>query len=255
MQTVVETAARKRSGTINVHRMPALKEVKLDRDEYKLAMDFYDKSVADSCGQAGKATAYGSKMSRILRYVASARLPEFDKSVWSESSLLDVGCGPGQFYSWLEAHVSRPMKYSGIDPNEGMVKLATERGVPNVSLGDVFDSDEKFDWIVANCIFASAFVDSWSENLGIVSRTIQQMWSRCNFGVCFDVVYGEDSKMIHDVQPGYHELQFKPMTILKIVERTMTKRIVVDRATSDRFFTVYAFKRPQLFERMSEENF
>lgn len=222
---------------------------------YKLAMEFYNRSIAANPDSPGKATAFGSKMSRVLRYYAAARLPFFDADSWQEKSVLDVGCGPGQFYNWLkEIAEAGEFSYSGIDPNQGMVNLAKKRGIDSVLCEDVFASDKQYDWIVANAIFISAFTENFYENQRIVEATIRKMWERCKYGMAFDLVLGEENSMLVNVDPKdpqYTELAFSPVWALDFC-KSMAKRVLVDSCTSYRFFTVYMYKRDQLYSRLSE---
>ena len=71
-------------------------------------------------------------------------------------------------------------------------------------------------------------------------------------GICFDCCYGHETKIVKDYEPGYDEFNFNPSYVQKLLGLMGVERYLIDKATSSRFFTVYAYKKPQLFERMNE---
>lgn len=222
-------------------------------EKYPDSMKFYNRRIEQAAGEPGKATAYGSKKSRLMRYYTAARMPFMDNDKWEGSSLLDVGCGPGHFRDWLAKEEISPKTYNGVDPNKGMIDLAEKRGVENVRHMDVFGVEGQFDWVVANCIFASAFSDRWVDNLDVFKKTVFKMWELCKYGMCFDVTHGESEGIVRDAdgEIGYNELTFSVPFVYGLL-RELGARIVIDKSSSTRYFVVYMFKRPQLFDRLTE---
>lgn len=86
------------------------------------------------------------------RDIQEIRFKELAKiGIEAGDSVLDVGCGFGDFKSWSEAQ-GRALDYTGIDLSPDLLAEATARH-PNGSFftGDLFDmlcADHSFDWVV-----------------------------------------------------------------------------------------------------------
>ena len=104
-------------------------------------------------GEDARSLNWGSRQSQERRFEVLASIGDL-----ANQSILDVGCGLGDFYRWL---VSRGIQtdYTGIDLTPGMVEKAASRNpsarfaVHNL-LGDTAPFQEKsFDFVFASGIF------------------------------------------------------------------------------------------------------
>ncbi|MDD9966832.1 MAG: methyltransferase domain-containing protein, partial [Myxococcales bacterium] len=77
-------------------------------------------------------------------------------------SLLDIGCGAGDFYRTLHERVDPVIAYTGMDPTERFIELARQAatdlpGSPEFALGDVLDiplGDASHDIVVCSAVLA-----------------------------------------------------------------------------------------------------
>ena len=103
------------------------------------------------------------------------------ESIENTDSVLDVGCGVGHFYYFLESR-GWTGKYLGIDPNAKAVELIDEN--INTMCGTIDGLPEymKYDWVVASGVF----------NLGLKEKNtkwiIEQMIDHADKGVIFNML-------------------------------------------------------------------
>jgi SAM-dependent methyltransferase len=114
--------------------------------------DTYDR-LAKEHGAGHRAADWGSAKSQALRFRI---LSECGLS--PDDSVLDVGCGLGDFYAWLKAHGYRG-QYTGIDISQEAVRLASEKHRrAKFAVGDIADDKtlkgSGYDLVVASGIFA-----------------------------------------------------------------------------------------------------
>jgi SAM-dependent methyltransferase len=93
----------------------------------------------------------GGKERQFKRFRAAIEFSLFDER--PIESVLDVGCGFGDFGAWL-AKFRPEVRYSGIDINPALVEAGRKRHSLNLSVADVSSiSDNSFDLVIANGIF------------------------------------------------------------------------------------------------------
>jgi SAM-dependent methyltransferase len=141
--------------------------------------DFYDQL----CGRFGddlRSVAWGSRASQEKRFAVLAQIADL-----SAATVLDVGCGLGDFYDYLQRHSFRG-RYLGFDLSEKMLELAAHRH-PGVAFehGDIRDATmQPFDYVVASGIFNRRVEDSDA----LLQTTVQRMYELCEKGVAFNVM-------------------------------------------------------------------
>ena len=118
-------------------------------------------------------------------------------------SVLDVGCGFGDFYEFLaESHIN-VLKYSGIDLVEDMIKEARKRHfLPDFEVFDILKHNvKKFDYVFGSGIFNVSF-DGWIDHTYIM---LKKMFYACNIGIAVNFLswYAENlSPKCHYVHPS-----------------------------------------------------
>jgi SAM-dependent methyltransferase len=98
-----------------------------------------------------------------------------------DKSLLDVGCGVGDFYGYLKRRGFRG-SYAGLDLISENCRAAAEKYGEELFLNrDVLDlgGEEKYDYVFASGIFFLP-ADDWEE---AVSRTLARMFALCRLGI------------------------------------------------------------------------
>lgn len=224
-------------------------------DRYERSVSHFDRLVVDAAGVAALATGYADKTARLLRYHCARRLPGLDCDSWQGSSLLDVGSGPGHFKAYLEQKGGADgLRYQGIDTCEGMAALARAKAV-DVRHGDVFSCHGLFDWVVANGVFMTAFSGCVKADLETLTTTLDRMVRLSRKGVAFDLLKqrpGEGGAIaIREAVAGVSEMFINPL-FARLWAKSHGPRFAIDEAASSRFYTVYLFRRDDLYKRAKE---
>jgi len=113
-------------------------------------------------------------------------------------SLLDVGCGFGDFNSWFE-NLDGALDYTGIDLSPDLLAEGGKRH-PDVTFhcGDLFDmafAERSFDWV----ILSGALNEQLQDDGEYARRSIERMYALCRKGVAFNLL---DARHLnaHDLQ-------------------------------------------------------
>ncbi|MFQ5345914.1 MAG: class I SAM-dependent methyltransferase [Mariprofundus sp.] len=110
-----------------------------------------------------------------------------DIGIQSGDSVLDVGCGFGDFKAWSEAQ-GRPLDYTGIDLSPDLLRRAAQRHPDGAFLsGDLFDMtfpEASFDWV----ILSGALNEQLHDNSAYAFAVIERMYSLCRKGVAFNML-------------------------------------------------------------------
>jgi len=134
-------------------------------------------------GPGPKAVQYTDRESHLARFEVIAGVdPDM-------TSVLDVGCGLGDFCHFLRAR-DNAARYHGVDivPEfiEAASKVFAEDQAASVSLLDA-ELDRLpggFDYAVLSGVFNNAMDDNW----GFMTRTLHQMWQAAEKGIAFNAM-------------------------------------------------------------------
>jgi trans-aconitate methyltransferase len=159
----------------------------------------------------------------------------------SDCSILDVGCGFGDFGEFL---VKRGMKvrYTGFDINPNLVRVGRQAH-PNARL-EVRDietdkMDERFDWVFESGIFNNKI----SDNEAWVKNMLRKMFELCDKGVAANFMSSYvDFKMDY----SHHA---SPEEIFSYC-KTLSRRVLLRHDYMPFEFAVYVYKD----DRISEDN-
>lgn len=132
-------------------------------------------------GNSYRTLDWGSRESQELRFRLLASIIENNNA-----SILDVGCGLGHFFDWLNAN-GTTINYTGIDIADQLIAEAAQthpeaRFISGSPSDFDFLPDEKFDYVFASGIFSTYTRDAnnWME------ATIRRMWSWTRNGLAFN---------------------------------------------------------------------
>ncbi|PLY10812.1 MAG: class I SAM-dependent methyltransferase [Arcobacter sp.] len=84
---------------------------------------FYKKSIK-KYGISAKGVHWNSEFTQYMRFEILTR---FIKKDIKNSSIIDAGCGFGEYYNYLFDNDLKPKSYIGIDCEQEMIKLASKR--------------------------------------------------------------------------------------------------------------------------------
>ena len=153
----------------------------------------------------------------------------------SNKSILDVGCGLGEFYYFCRNNGTIFKKYFGIDLNPKVVKQASEYFPElNILHMDVMENNfnsNKFDYVIASLLFCFE-TENWDERM---QSLIKEMFRISKIGVAMNFLRWR--KEGRNSQSHY----VKYDNIIKIIEcHTNSYTIRANYKKND--FTVYMYK-------------
>lgn len=116
----------------------------------------------------------------------------------SGASVLDVGCGFGDFKRWFERQ-GGALQYTGIDLSPDLLGEAAKRHADaRFVCGELFDLDaaeQSFDWV----ILSGALNEQLGDNGKYARRVIRRMYALCQRGVAFNLLDARHMPA-HDLQ-------------------------------------------------------
>ncbi|HKI59956.1 MAG TPA: class I SAM-dependent methyltransferase [Mariprofundaceae bacterium] len=150
-------------------------------------------------GYAPESLFWGSRGVQKVRFKALAGI-----GIAAGDSLLDVGCGFADLYSWLASH-DLPVTYTGIDLSPEILDRAKELN-PELQLlqGEIFDFDwppQTFDWVFLSGTLNWDLKDEGEH----VRRVIRRMFRLCRSGVAFNLLDARDFDARHLVELSAYE--------------------------------------------------
>lgn len=134
-------------------------------------------------GPSSQAVQYADRSSHFARF---AVLAEVDTQM---TSVLDVGCGLGDFCHYMRARGSF-VRYHGVDIVPEFVALANDAFAadPAASASELdAESDTLptgFDYVILSGVFNNAMEDNWS----FIRNTLRRMWAAANKGIAFNAM-------------------------------------------------------------------
>ena len=173
-----------------------------------------------------RSLGWGSQNSQRLRFRVMKEI-----GIKSGDSVLDVGCGFGDFYSYL-IDLGIDTKYCGIDINQDFINCGIKKIKDNIELihGDLDKvKNRKFDWSVASGIF-SFDCFGWDEE---VEQTIQKMFELSNKGVSINFL---SKRSPHELKTGFR------YACPSDFSKNPTSKFIVRHDYKDNDFTLYFYK-------------
>jgi SAM-dependent methyltransferase len=189
----------------------------------------YFSALVEKHGLASAAVDWGSPVSQEKRFSVLAEIGSLD-----HTSVLDVGCGLGDFLPWLRQRFPA-ITYTGIDVTPAMIAKARER-FPSADFRvcDFLDFEEQteiYDYVFSSGLFYLRKSDPYA----FVGGMLRKMFSCCRRGVAFNSLSSWAS------QPAVNEFYADPVEIIRIA-RTLTDIIVFRHDYHAGDFTIYLRK-------------
>jgi SAM-dependent methyltransferase len=198
----------------------------------KQSLEFFEKNFTSR--KENHSVVGWSKKSQEKRFYSILKLGDLN-----ERSLLDVGCGIADFYSFLNEKKINS-QYSGIDISEPMLTKAREN---NPSIADRFtlldittqQPDEAYDYGVAIGIFNLNFKNP-NANYEMTYKLIDALWNHTKIG--FAISMTSDSSKKPNPDTFYYNIE----TIVKKVKE-YTNNFIVDHSYLPHDFTIFIYKQ------------
>lgn len=193
-------------------------------------MQLYSELVA-KYGTDVRALNWGSKGSQQVRFAVLAQVGRLDGM-----SVLDVGCGLGDLYGWLD-EAGIKVSYTGIDITPRMVDIARQRFVgARFEVRNLLEMDdsqaEQYDYVLASGLFTHRHEDPF----GFLSAMTRKIFSLCRYGAAINSLSSWASQQEGD------EFHADPLETTKFC-RTLTPWVVMRHDYHPGDFTVYLYKR------------
>ena len=147
-------------------------------------------------GYHPNALYWSSREIQEIRFRVLAKI-----GIESGDSVLDVGCGFGDFKDWMKGQ-GRDISYTGVDLSPDLIHVAREK-YPETALfcgelGDFDYASASFDWVV----LSGALNEQLHDDGVYARRMIASMFNLCRKGVAFNLL---DARHLnaHDLQSFY----------------------------------------------------
>lgn len=180
-------------------------------------------------GDAYRALGWGSNKSQITRFQVLLEI-----GITSGSSVLDIGCGLGNLYEWLQdKNIS--VDYHGIDITRSLIEKSKAK-FPNaqfdcVSFLDFEASISGYDYVVASGIFYLQSQDPYT----FMHDHVAKMFSIANKGVVFNTL----SRWSDDIDDK--EFFAEPLIVLDFC-KNLTKSLIFRHDYHSGDFSIFLYK-------------
>jgi SAM-dependent methyltransferase len=182
----------------------------MNEEDKKLILSYFD-GLLEKHGVGSLAVGMGPQERHDLRHQVLSEV-----GLRSGGSLLDLGCGLGDFYSYMRRH-GIECEYTGYDINPRMVELARRKhpGV-NFEVKDILSEEfPAFDFIVSNA-FSLRLVEQ--DNYSYVEDYMRACYAHARRGVAIDF---PSSYADFSLPEAFH---YSPERVFSLAKR-VTKRV------------------------------
>ena len=195
----------------------------------EIVKDFFNKLV-EKHGYSPKSLAYSGEKSQKIKFNIVTEV-----GIEDNCSVLDVGCGFGDYFNYLKQQGIKNVKYCGIDISNKIVDFAKEKNsLVNVIQGNVLDlsDDEKYDYVISlgfNCVKTGT-------NWETLTQVLDKMWKLSKKGIAYNAVstFSETSpRKIYFVSPA---------KVIDYIMTNLTYKVVFRHDYMPHDFTIFAYK-------------
>ena len=185
-------------------------------------------------GQTHRALGYGGEKSQHVRFAQFNRYFNMDRR-----TVLDVGCGFGDFFHYCNSRDITIENYFGIDVVPEFIETARNAdsaGQCQFLLADFLEWDqdvhEKFDYAIA----CAALNTTFKGRDDFAKLFIKKMWKHCDLGMAFSM------ENVHGLPEPVAEKNYDPAYWLDFVSREISHKLVLFSDYHDSDFTICVSK-------------
>jgi cyclopropane fatty-acyl-phospholipid synthase-like methyltransferase len=173
-------------------------------------------------GGTAQGMDWKNEETQLLRFEVISRYIDFS----SNPSVLDVGCGNGEFYNYCAARKLN-INYKGIDVVPEMVKLANERFKKNIAqvsgLTDL-SASEQFDYVIASGTFNTKLTSDEAEYEKYFYENIDCMYKHAKRAAIFNC-------MTSHVDYRYDRLYYADIAALgEYAVKNLSRHFIIDHS-------------------------
>ncbi|MGE4169552.1 MAG: trans-aconitate 2-methyltransferase [Candidatus Margulisiibacteriota bacterium] len=190
--------------------------------------DYYNES-CDHFGASHKALGWSSAYTQELRFFVLSLLGN-----WEGESVLDVGCGLGDFYAYLVKNELR-FTYEGIDISPNMIALAQKtQPKADFKVLDILDSDfyKHYDYVVAS----GAFTVRVNDQYAYLKQNMQKMYLLSKKAMAFNCLSNRAEQQDQDLL-----FYYDPVRVLEMAFE-LSPYVEIRHHYLPNDFTVFVYK-------------
>jgi len=196
-------------------------------------INFYS-SLLKKFGQNYNSLNWGSKSSQFKRFEVLASV-----GINTKDKILDLGCGLGDFYSWLSENIPF-VDYHGIDLTYEMVKETRKRYpellIENKTIFEIDAEKPVYDYIVASGIFYLRKDEPYE----YMMKTIGKMFQLCKKGIAFNSLSSWSKEY------SKNEFYADPLEIVAEIKNKFTSKIILRHDYHPNDFSIYMYKEEKI---------
>lgn len=178
---------------------------------------------------------WGSKESQFSRFEILSQISEL-----KDKSLLDVGCGFGDFYDFLVNYKKVPIsKYIGIDLSPEIIEVA-KKNHPEITFLciDILNLSSNKDLLVDYSVASGIFflpVPNWEDYVVEVCRKMFE-FSKIGIGINFLSIFSPNR--------GINKESFyaDPSKVFQIIIKELSHKVTLRHDYRENDFTIYVYK-------------
>ena len=190
-------------------------------------------------GATVKGVDWGDENKAVERYKNMLAIERFDPEGYGRTkTLLDVGCGYGELYSYVTSTGVR-LQYHGIDIVQEMVDYASQKN-PEIDFQcvDIFDYSPRiqFDYVVCNGILTQKLDLSILDMDKFAEKLLDKMFGLCSRGIAFNVMSTKVNFMVDNL---YYK---SPVELLAFCLNSLSEKVVMNHVCPRYEYTMYVYK-------------
>lgn len=203
---------------------------KFNKDK-KIILDHFNKTIKKH-EKGAKAVSWGSKDSQFIRFKILSEIGDLNNK-----TILDVGCGLGDFYGFLTKDKNLKLKgYLGIDITRSMIAKARKKyPKAKFEIRDLLEElpEEPFDYVFESGIF-NLKSPNWEKFTYAMLKKMYKI-SKIGVGVNFLSTW---TPFKRDNTSAYAD----PCKILKFIHSHLTSRVILRQDYRPNDFTIFLYK-------------
>ena len=180
-------------------------------------------------GYSIKSLDWGSKRTQQIRFHIFSEIASLENK-----SVLDVGCGFGDFFDFLTTTLGLNIEYTGVDISSKVVAQAKERNPQlNIIKLDILSQEvQKHDYVFGSGIHNIKV----EKNDELLQKMLEKMFALCNYGVATNMINKTYESSLAEHIYGYELQKVMDMT------KKLTPFSVVRQDYLPNDFTLYLYK-------------
>jgi SAM-dependent methyltransferase len=194
----------------------------------------------DSFSSSFEAANWGSQQGQRRRFEVLSGIADLHGE-----TVLDVGCGQGDYASYLLENGIIPRRFVGIDLSDRMIEIASARDFKPIdtefycsSFHDFKPGLGEYDYVFASGIFYRVDLEPYE----FLERTVELFYRSAGAGTAFNTLFNWGGQ--GDSTPEGGEFLAQPERLLDIVRR-ITSRFVLRCDYHPRDLTFYLYKQEE----------